>query len=122
MILTPCSSSTPENSRIVRTAKNKSFNGRFLLVTEPDWKKQVRRKTLSHVERNDDQARETISTKSGKATMKMMMTPHLKRFGEQVPTQLKDLQTCPSRQRSKMLLVDRIKCIGVKRFALSWTP
>ena len=84
------------NARIVQTIKSKRFNG---LVMEPDWKKQVRQKTLSRAKQNGDQAPEPTLTKSGKAAMSMMMTPHLKPFGERVPTQLKVLQTCPSRQR-----------------------
>ena len=121
MSLTPCSSSKLENARIVQTIKNKFLNGLFLLATDPDWKKQVRRRTLSRAKQNGDQALEPTLTKNGKAAMKMMMMPHLKPFGGRVPTQLKDLQTCPSRQRLKILLEARIKCIGVKRFVLSWT-
>ena len=114
-------SSKLENANTVQTIKNKLFNGPLLLVTEPDWKKQVRQRTLSRAKQSGDQALEPTSTKNGKTSMTMMMTPHLKPFGERVPAQLKDLQTCLNRQRIKMLLKDRIKCIGVKRFVLSWT-
>ena len=69
---------------------------------------------------NDDQALDPIWMKSEKAVTKMMMMPHLKSFGEQVPTQSKVL-TCPNRQRSKMLLMGRIKRIGVRRFVPNWT-
>ena len=59
---------------------------RDLLVMELDSKRQVRRRTLNYAKQNDDQALEPASMKSGKATTRTMMTPHLKRFGERVPT------------------------------------
>ena len=55
-----------------------------------------------------------------KATTRITMTTHPKPFGERVPTQLKP-PTYPSQQRLKMLLMGRIKCIGVKQSTLSWT-
>ena len=99
---------------------NKSISGHVLLAVEPDWKKQVRRMTLSRTKLNGVIELEPIWTNSAKAVTKMMMTTLLKSSGKQVPMQSKVL-TCPSRQRFKTRLVVRIKFIGANRFAPSWT-